>query len=146
MAVRGLRRVSRLLGRVAVPLLRVLSPSDVVLLRTVGRRTGRVHEVVLPVYLREGGRLHLVSAYGRRSDWHRNVEANPAVDLRLKGERRKGVARTSSWSEFRPLLEDAGEEALPGPAWLAPLTRRFTRWWARRGSVVTVELEPSSSP
>src|SRR5437867_1856641 len=52
---------------------------------TVGRRTGRPHTIEIWFGL-AGSTLYLLSGGGERSDWVRNLLANPAVIVRL-GER-----------------------------------------------------------
>ena len=47
-----------------------------VLLTTTGRRTGLPREVLLPCE-RFPGALLLISTYGSRSDWIRNIRRNP---------------------------------------------------------------------
>ncbi|MGH7858285.1 MAG: nitroreductase family deazaflavin-dependent oxidoreductase [Candidatus Binatia bacterium] len=60
-----------------------------ILLVTTGRRSGRPHAVVLDVLgcdpLR--GTCFVQSARGTRSQWFRNLEANPRVEARLRTKR-----------------------------------------------------------
>jgi deazaflavin-dependent oxidoreductase (nitroreductase family) len=53
------------------------------LLIHIGRRTGRRRETVLEVveYRKAGPELVVVSAFGRRADWLRNIEANPDPEV-----------------------------------------------------------------
>lgn len=62
-------------------------------LTTVGRRSGRHHEVEIWFGVVEET-LYLISGNGPGADWFRNASADPHVTIRIAGERRAGVART----------------------------------------------------
>ena len=83
-----------------------------------GRTTGLRREVVLEVVGIDKARreAYVVAAWGRRSDWLRNIEAAPAIEVRL-GRR--------SWSEPQHRLLDAAETA----ALLRDYGRRHPRAW-----------------
>jgi len=55
-----------------------------VLLTAVGRRTGLPRETLLPC-VRADGEIIVISTYGWRSDWIRNLRANPEVELTRDG-------------------------------------------------------------
>ena len=56
---------------------------NMMLITVTGRRTGR--RITTPVnYVREGDTLWIISRRSRR--WWRNIEASPAVQLRLHGK------------------------------------------------------------
>ena len=57
-----------------------------VLLTTRGRKTGLPREVLLPC-AREGDRVLVISTYGWRSAWIRNVEACRDVEVTVRGEK-----------------------------------------------------------
>jgi deazaflavin-dependent oxidoreductase (nitroreductase family) len=61
-------------------------------LTTVGRRTGRPHEIEIWFGVVDGG-LALISGNGPTADWFRNLVATPDVMVRVRGEERHGVAR-----------------------------------------------------
>ena len=61
-------------------------------LTTVGRRTGRPHEIEIWFGL-EGDTFYLLSGGGRRSDWVLNLEAEPQVQVRVGDESFSAVAR-----------------------------------------------------
>ncbi len=61
------------------------------LLGTVGRRTGLPRETLLPC-VRTDGEIIIISAYGFRSDWIRNLRKNPAVKLAREGAVASGRA------------------------------------------------------
>ncbi|MBS1860542.1 MAG: nitroreductase family deazaflavin-dependent oxidoreductase [Actinobacteria bacterium] len=96
------------------------------MLEHVGRRSGRRRFVVLEVVDNpEAGTYIVVSGFGRRAQWYRNVEAEPhvrvyigsrrpaAAEARpLEGEdavsalRRYAAAHPRAWSSLRPVLEE----------------------------------------
>jgi deazaflavin-dependent oxidoreductase (nitroreductase family) len=53
-------------------------------LATRGRVTGRRHEVEI-WFAAAGSTLYLLSGGGRRADWVRNLEADPAAEVRIDG-------------------------------------------------------------
>jgi deazaflavin-dependent oxidoreductase (nitroreductase family) len=55
-----------------------------VLLGTIGRRTGLPRETLLPC-VRADGTVIVISTYGSRSDWIRNLRKNPAVKVTRDG-------------------------------------------------------------
>ena len=65
---------------------------DYVYVTTRGRRTGKPHTIEI-WFGTDGGALYLLSGGGDRSDWVRNLLADPVVDIRLAGETRPGRAR-----------------------------------------------------
>ena len=65
---------------------------DYCYLTTVGRRTGRPHEVEIWFGV-SGDTLYMISGNGPGADWYRNALATPAVRLRIATELRTGVAR-----------------------------------------------------
>lgn len=101
--VTGFQR--RVLNPVARRAGRVLSGYSVI--ETIGRRSGLPHQT--PV----GGRLvgstfWLVSEYGRRSDYVRNIEANPRVRLRLRNTWYAGTAALLDDDDPRDRLRRLG--------------------------------------
>lgn len=51
-------------------------------LTTTGHQTGNPHEIEI-WYVKHQGRYYLVSEMRQRSHWVRNIEANPAITLRI---------------------------------------------------------------
>lgn len=71
-----------------------------VLLTTYGRHTGRPYEVPLPC-ARTTDTVIVVSAYGERSDWMRNIRRNPSVIVTWAGRRVPAIAE---------VVDDTGKE------------------------------------
>jgi deazaflavin-dependent oxidoreductase (nitroreductase family) len=65
---------------------------DFCYLTTRGRRTGRPHEIEIWFAL-AGRTLYLLSGGGDRSDWVRNLRAQPAVTIRLRDTTYAATAR-----------------------------------------------------
>jgi deazaflavin-dependent oxidoreductase (nitroreductase family) len=63
-----------------------------VMLVTRGRRSGQPRPVVLDVVRRVRGGIWVIAADGRRASWVRNLEADPRVEVHLRGRRRRGRA------------------------------------------------------
>jgi deazaflavin-dependent oxidoreductase (nitroreductase family) len=61
-------------------------------LTTIGRRTGRPHRIEI-WFASEKGRMYLLSGGRDRSDWVRNIAANPHVTVELGGETHAGMAQ-----------------------------------------------------
>jgi deazaflavin-dependent oxidoreductase (nitroreductase family) len=76
---------------------------DFCYLTTSGRRTGRPHEIEIWFAL-DGSTLFMLSGGGERSDWVRNLRAEPQVTVRLRGTAYRAKAR----------VVDGGEESEHG--------------------------------
>ena len=90
--------------------------------------SGEPHEIEIWFALADGV-LYLLSGGGDRSDWVRNLRANPGVTIRLGDERRACIARTDLTADedalarrllvdkYRPRysgeLEEWGRTSLP---------------------------------
>ena len=73
-------------------------------LTTVGRRTGALHTVEIWFGVEAGGKtLYILSSGGRRSDWVRNMEAMPEVEVKIGEGKFKGRGR---------IVDDKEEERL----------------------------------
>lgn len=88
-----------------------------VLLHHVGRKSGKVYDTVVEVvsYDRETDVYHIVSGYGYKADWYRNLKATP--DISIQVGRRKTAAHVEFLSpeSARDLLVTYREEH-PGAA------------------------------
>lgn len=81
-------------------------------LRHTGRKTGRVRTNCIEVIHADRGRREytVISAYGRRSDWFRNIMKNPPLELQIGRERFVPEFRILSPSEARQVLKEAFSE------------------------------------
>lgn len=67
---------------------RHLVKNDMLLLTTIGRKSGRRHTIPL-LYLRDGSRTVVIASWGGRDyppHWYLNLLANPKVTCQVKGE------------------------------------------------------------
>lgn len=106
---------------------------DFCYLTTRGRASGRPHEIEIWFAL-EGHTLYLLSGSGERSDWVRNLRAEPAVRVRLRDTTYDAMAR----------VVDAGAESERGrelvfdkyqPRYSGSLER-----WRRESLLVAIDV------
>jgi len=74
----------------------------VVMLETIGRKSGKKRTTVLTSPLQEDGRVIVVASWGgddRNPQWYLNLCANPEVELTMEGKTRTVKARTASTEE-----------------------------------------------
>jgi len=105
---------------------------DYCYLTTTGRRTGRPHEIEIWFAL-DGGVLYLLSGGGHRSDWVRNLEAEPSVTVRIAEASGAGTAR---------IVRDPEEDALARrllPEKYAPRYRGDLDRWSRESLPIAVD-------
>jgi deazaflavin-dependent oxidoreductase (nitroreductase family) len=82
--------------------LRSLNSEDFCYLTTTGRVTGKPHEIQI-WFAMDGETLYVLSGARDRSDWVKNLLANPAVAIRIGDRHFDGRAR---------VVEDAAEDDL----------------------------------
>ena len=71
-------------------------------LTTVGRRTGKPHEIEI-WFAQLDGRLYMMAGGRGKADWVRNLMRTPGVSVRINAESRRGTAR---------VLDEEGEPEL----------------------------------
>lgn len=105
-----------------------LASPDYCYLTTVGRITGKPHTIEI-WFAYDGHRVYLLSGGGERSDWVRNLRAEPRVGLRIRDRDmicraevvshpdEDALARRLVLEKYRPRyggdLEEWGATALP---------------------------------
>jgi deazaflavin-dependent oxidoreductase (nitroreductase family) len=67
----------------------------ILVLRVTGRRSGLIRETPLN-YLVDGGWVWVMAGFGERTQWYRNLLADPSVEVRLPGRRFTGTAEVVS--------------------------------------------------
>ena len=75
------------------PELDKLADEDFCYLTTVGRVTGKLHEIEIWFAI-EGKTLYMLSGGRARSDWVKNLYRHPQVKVRIGDERFEGRARS----------------------------------------------------
>jgi deazaflavin-dependent oxidoreductase (nitroreductase family) len=104
-------RLFRLFARAPIMLYRIglggLMPMQL-LLTTVGRKSGRPRQAVVDVLRHDAATdtYYVVSAYGARSDWYRNLQANPAVRVQVRWRKFPARAATLPKEEAEEVLLD----------------------------------------
>ena len=89
------RRVSMTIWRLMNPLARPLAGvlPFWVLLETTGRKTGRSRQTPLASGPVEGRTTWIIAVHGSHSTFAKNIEANPAVRLKMKRRWHSGTAQ-----------------------------------------------------
>ncbi|KAA0234092.1 MAG: nitroreductase family deazaflavin-dependent oxidoreductase [Actinobacteria bacterium] len=114
--------------------LKGLAPGYAVI-ETTGRKTGQPRQVPVANGLR-GDTFWVIAEQGRHADWVRNVEAEPAVRVRVGRRWRRGSAE---------LLPDDDWTARFGsciPRWNKP----FIRALGTDPLTIRIDLDPAPSP
>lgn len=120
-----------------------------VLLTTTGRKTGLPREVLLPCD-RFDSKILVISTYGLRSNWIRNIERHPRVQVTHDGVAIDGRAEILFALDAKQTLVSAHPFFVPFPTRLSNLLHRtllrplwvpFLRWWVRSRPVVLIHLE-----
>lgn len=81
----------------------------VVMLTTVGRRSGKRRTTMLTSPVHDEGRVVLVASYGgddRHPQWFLNLRENPDVEIAMQGRTRRMRARVASAEEKAQLWPD----------------------------------------
>jgi deazaflavin-dependent oxidoreductase (nitroreductase family) len=96
-----------------------------IVLETVGRRSGRIHPVVLDIVGHDRGRdvYYIQPAYGRGSNWVRNVCATPAIRARVRDRWLHVRVRDATGQE--------GAEVVLAFVRTHPLYARIILWFVR---------------
>jgi F420H(2)-dependent quinone reductase len=106
-------------GKLHIPLYRAsrgrlfgrLDRAPVLLLTTVGRRSGRPRTAPV-VYLADGERLIVIGSnagHDKAPAWSLNLEANPVAEVELGSERRNVLARIAAGDERAELWRKVNE-------------------------------------
>lgn len=102
--------------------------SRMLMLEHIGRRTGAPRQVVLEVFDHPTpDKYVVVSGFGTRAQWFRNVQANSAVRVYASG-------RPPAPAIARPLDQEEADRAM------AAYRRRHARAWARFKPVIEETL------
>lgn len=75
--------------------------NDMLLLTTIGRKTGKAHTVPL-LYLSDNDQLVVIASYGGRDthpEWYLNLDTTSDVVVELAGRKRLMVAHTANPAE-----------------------------------------------
>ena len=116
------------------------------MLTTTGRKTGFAREVLLPCE-RSHDALIVISTYGWRSNWIRNIRTDPNVRVTCAGWVLRARAEIIEDLTAKQALVSAHPFFVPAPftalnflhrTLLRPLWIPFLRWWVRRRPVILI--------
>ena len=112
-----------------------LAEEDFCYLTTIGRVTGRPHEIEIWFAIK-GQTLYMLSGGRDRSDWVKNLRRTPEVTVHIAGERFEGQAR---------VVEAPEEDALARQLLVEKYERSFGSLanWRRTALPVAVDLAVS---
>lgn len=85
----------------------------------IGRRTGRRYRTVLEVIGHDAGQFYVIAGFGPSSDWYRNIQVNPPVEVIVGRSRFTPIARWPDESEAAAVVADYERRN----RWIAPLVR-----------------------
>ncbi len=120
--------------------------SRMMVLTTTGRISKKPRYTMLS-YGRYAGSYYLLSGWGDRSDWYKNIKADPLVTIQTKTITSVARAhRVESLGEYRPVMQamlDGGGDSHFEP-WLASLVidENMEDLVAKRERVYLVALDP----
>lgn len=78
--------------------------SEYLYLTTIGRKSGKPHEIEI-WFVEHEGNYYLVSEHYERSHWVLNIQANPQISFRVGDQTFEGVGRViSSENEIAPAI------------------------------------------
>lgn len=118
------------------PVLRLIAgrlPGGPALLETVGRKSGRFRRTPIGNGLK-GDTFWIIAEHGRRSDWVRNILANPRVRVKVNGRWRSGTGH---------LIPD--DDPVARQQGLDPVNARFVRFFGTELLTVRVDLDPQET-
>ena len=117
-----------------------------VVLTTIGRRTGLPRQTLLPCGRRDG-EIVVVSTYGWRSDWIRNLRKNPRVMVTRDGAEVSGIAEVIEDLDRKQRVISENPFVVPpfaivraiafGP--LRTVTTAFLRRWVTSRPVIVIQ-------
>ncbi|MQA09814.1 MAG: nitroreductase family deazaflavin-dependent oxidoreductase [Pseudonocardiaceae bacterium] len=141
---------ARVLSALKLPFFLVRPPGAFGVLTTTGRKSGKARRKCVRV-IRSGNEAYLVSIGGADAAWVKNVRANPAVRLRLRGGSMAGTVRELRDSAERDRARKAYCETISPFDYLMCAMHRngrptrtkiveLVRSWFATGTPLVVEL------
>ena len=92
-----------------------LGTQTILILNTVGRRSGREHSLPIAYFEHAGDVLIVASNWGKdkNADWYLNLKKNPHAKLEIKGKLVSAVAREAQGTEYERLWKFVTERHPP---------------------------------
>ncbi len=101
----------------------MLIPRNVLILTTTGRRTGRPHRTPVEFGPGPGNQPYMVmSGWDGRTDWYRNLLANPCLQVWYRGREWEARAEPAPNAEVAQVMKELAR--------LTPTARRMWSRWA----------------
>jgi deazaflavin-dependent oxidoreductase (nitroreductase family) len=134
------------------PWFRILpAPKGFAFITVTGRRSGKPRGRPIRA-IRKNGTLYAVVILGERSDWLRNVRAQPQVRIKLGGRTRPatvrelpdGPEREKAATMYADTVVFCDYIDFPSVHWSFPTRRKIVqahREWTRDGVLVAIDLE-----
>ncbi len=124
---------SKLVESVVV-LLKEMMGDDYCYVTTIGRTSGEPREIEIWFGVHKSS-IYLISGAGEKSNWVKNMRANPNVNVRIRERTFKGLVHFMSAEDEEGMVRTMMAKKYQG--WRAGHT--FSDW-ARAGLVVGIEL------
>jgi deazaflavin-dependent oxidoreductase (nitroreductase family) len=89
-----------------------LGTQTILILHTVGRKTGRARAVPIAYFDYQGKYLLVASNWGKdkQADWYVNLKQEPRAKIEVKGQTIKVTARAAQGAEYTALWKFAAEQ------------------------------------
>ena len=80
--------------------------SRFVQLSHIGRRSGRIYKTVVEVvdYDPDQRRLYIASGFRQKSDWYKNIQKTPQIEVNFHGKQYKAVAKELNQADSECVL------------------------------------------
>lgn len=104
-----------------------LGTQTILLLETVGRKSGHPHEIPIAYFLKDGKYLIVASNWGRdyNADWYLNLLKDPRAKLTVNGRMIQTKARDTQGDEYDQLWKFATGKHPPFLKYQKMTTRRI---------------------
>lgn len=115
---------------------KTLPNEDYCYITTVGRVTGKPHEIEIWFGMLGGETIYLLSGGGEKSDWVKNMRVQPRVDVRIAKRQFTGQARFDLGAE-----EESQARRMLAAKYQGWREGRKLSEWARTAVPVAIELK-----
>ena len=114
----------------------------ILILTTTGRKTGKMHRTPVEYY-QHNGRIFVMSGFGTRPDWYKNLQANPQVGLNIHGQRLCARARApeteAEWEGLIAYLKASPVTQISAPGMVEKLDDPGVRDEIKKWPVLTFD-------
>lgn len=114
----------------------------ILILTTYGRKTGKLRRTPVEYYQHKG-RIFVMSGFGTRPDWYKNLQANPQAGLTIKDQRLCARARTpeteAEWDGLIAYLKASPVTQLSAPGIMEKLDNPGVRDEIKKWPMLTFD-------